>query len=97
MINPYFTFTTDNKNLCCYKTSAILNINFYIDLNEKYKMEVQTTGDTDANMGIYTFQDKKYWEAAQDKWMNIMRAARNEATNNTNMKYYGSYGDVDPW
>ena len=86
MINPYFTFTTDNKNLCCYKTSAILNINFYIDPNEKYKMEIQTTGDTNANMGIYTFQDKEYWEAAQDKWMDIIRAARNEAANNTNMK-----------
>lgn len=86
MINPYFTFTTDNKNLCCYKTSAILNINFYIDPNEKYKMEVQTTGDTDANMGIYTFQDKEYWEAAQVRWMDIIRAARNEAANNTNMK-----------
>lgn len=86
MINPYFTFTTDNKNLCCYKTSAILNINFYIDPNEKYKMEVQTTGDTDANMGIYTFQDKEYWEAAQVRWMDIMQAARNEAANNTNMK-----------
>ena len=35
MINPYFTFTTDNKNLCCYKTSAILNINFYTDPNVK--------------------------------------------------------------
>ena len=34
MIYPYFTFTTDNKNLCCYKTSAILNVNFYIDLND---------------------------------------------------------------
>ena len=86
MINPYFTFTTDNKNLCCYKTSAILNINFYIDLNEKYKMEVQTTGDTDANMGIYTFQDKEYWEAAQVRWMDIMQAARDEERNNTNMK-----------
>lgn len=92
MINPYFTFTTDNKNLCCYKTSAILNINFYIDPNEKYKMEVQTTGDTDANMGIYTFQDKEYWEAAQVRWMDIMQAARDEERNNTNMKY-----DVDPW
>ena len=98
MIYPYFTFTTDNKNLCCYKTSAILNINFYIDLNEKYKMQVQTSGDTTLDaIGTYTFQDKKYWEAAQDKWMVIMRAARNEAVNDTNMKYYGSYGDVDPW
>ena len=86
MINPYFTFTTDNKNLCCYKTSAILNINFYIDPNEKYKMEIQTTGDTDANMGIYAFQDKEYWEAAQVRWMDIMEAARNEERNNTNMK-----------
>ena len=42
MINPYFTFTTDNKNFCCYKTSAILNINFYIGPNEKYKMEIHT-------------------------------------------------------
>ena len=98
MIYPYFTFTTDNKNLCCYKTSAILNINFYIDPNEKYKMQIQTSGDITLDaIGTYTFQDKKYWEAAQDKWMVIMRAARNEAVNDTNMKYYGSYGDVDPW
>ena len=97
MIYPYFTFTTDNKNLCCYKTSAILNINFYIDPNEKYKMQIQTSGDITLDaIGTYTFQDKKYWEAAQDKWMVIMRAARNEAVNDTNMKYYGSYGDVDP-
>ena len=41
MINPYFTFTTDNKNLCCYKTSAILYISFYTDPNEKYKMQIQ--------------------------------------------------------
>lgn len=89
MINPYFTFTTDNKNLCCYKTSAILNVNFYIDPNEKYKMQVQTSGDITLDaIGTYTFQDKKYWEAAQDKWMDIMRAARNEAANN---------GNVDPW
>ena len=98
MIYPYFTFTTDNKNLCCYKTSAILNVNFYIDPNEKYKMQVQTSGDTTLDaIGTYTFQDKKYWDDAQDKWMVIMRAARNEERNNTNMKYYGSYGDVDPW
>ena len=98
MIYPYFTFTTDNKNLCCYKTSAILNINFYIDPNEKYKMQIQTSGDITLDaIGTYTFQDKKYWEAAQDKWMVIMRAARNEAVNDTNMKYYGSYGDIDPW
>ena len=49
-------------------------------------MEIQTTGDTDANMGIYTFQDKKYWDVAQERWMDIIRAARNEAANNTNMK-----------
>ena len=49
-------------------------------------MEIQTTGDTDANMGIYTFQDKKYWEAAQNKWIDIMQAAHDEAANNTNMK-----------
>ena len=40
MINPYFTFTTDNKNLCCYKTSAILYISFYTDPNERYKMQM---------------------------------------------------------
>ena len=90
MINPYFTFTTDNKNFCCYKTSAIIYINFYIDPNGKYKMEIQTTGDTDANIGLYTFQDKKYWDVAQDRWMDIIRAARNETADNTNMKY-----DVD--
>lgn len=98
MVNPYFTFTTDNKNLCCYKTSAILNVNFYIDPNEKYKMQVQTSGDITLDaIGTYTFQDKKYWEAAQEKWMDIMRAARNEAVNNTNMKYYGNIGEIDPW
>lgn len=98
MVNPYFTFTTDNKNLCCYKTSAILNVNFYIDPNEKYKMQVQTSGDITLDaIGTYTFQDKKYWEAAQNKWMDIMQAARNEATNNTNMKYYDSFGDIDIW
>ena len=98
MIYPYFTFTTDNKNLCCYKTSAILNVNFYTDPNEKYKMQIQTSGDTTLDaIGTYTFKSKKYWEEARDKWMVIMRAARNEAVNNTNMKYYGSYGDVDLW
>ena len=79
MIYPYFTFTTDNKNLCCYKTSAILNVNFYIDPNEKYKMQVQTSGDITLDaIGTYTFKSKKYWEMAQDKWMDIMRAACNE-------------------
>lgn len=97
MINPYFTFTTDNKNFCCYKTSAILYVNFYTDLNEKYKMQIQNTGNTDETIITYSFQNKKLWQAAQDTWMDIMRAARNEAVNNTNMKYYGSYGDVDPW
>lgn len=97
MINPYFTFTTDNKNLCCYKTSSIIYISFYTDPNEKYKMQIQVTGDTDETIAVYSFQDKKLWQAAQDKWMDIMRAARNVEINNTNMKYYGSYGDVDPW
>lgn len=86
MINPYFTFTTDNKNFCCYKTSAIIYINFYTDSNEKYKMEIQTSGDTEADISVYSFKDKKYWDAAQGKWMVIMQAARNEAANNTNMK-----------
>ena len=79
MVNPYFTFTTDNKNLCCYKTSAILYISFYTDPNEKYKMQVQTSGDITLDaIGTYTFKSKKYWEMAQDKWMDIMRAACNE-------------------
>ena len=86
MINPYFTFTTDDKNFCCYKTSAIIYINFYTDSNEKYKMEIQTSGDTEADISVYTFKNKKYWDAAQGKWMVIMQAARNEAANNTNMK-----------
>lgn len=98
MINPYFTFTTDNKNFCCYKTSAILYVNFYTDSNEKYRMQIQTTENTALDtIGPYTFKSKKLWQAAQDKWMDIMRAARNQEINNTNMKYYGSYGDVDPW
>lgn len=97
MINPYFTFTTDNENLCCYKTSGILYVSFYTDPNEKYKMQIQVTGDTDETIGVYSFKSKRLWQAAQDKWMDIMRATRNEAVNNTNMKYYGSYGDVDPW
>lgn len=97
MINPYFTFTTDNKNFCCYKTSSIIYISFYTDPNKKYKMQIQVTGDTDETIAVYSFQDEKLWQAAQDTWMDIMRAARNEAVNNTNMKYYGSYGDVDPW
>lgn len=97
MINPYFTFTTDNKNFCCYKTSSIIYISFYTDPNKKYKMQIQVTGDTDETIAVYSFQDEKLWQATQDTWMAIMRAARNEAVNNTNMKYYGSYGDVDPW
>lgn len=97
MINPYFTFTTDNKNFCCYKTSSIIYISFYTDPNKKYKMQIQVTGDTDETIAVYSFQDEKLWQAAQERWMDIMRAARNEAVNNTNMKYYGSYGDVDPW
>ena len=92
MINPYFTFTTDNKNLCCYKTSAILNVNFYIDPNEKYKMQIQTSGDITLDaIGTYAFKSKKYWEAARDKWMDIMQAACNEVVNDTNMEYYGSF------
>lgn len=98
MINPYFTFTTDNKNFCCYKTSAILYVRFYTDSNEKYKMQIQTTENTALDtISPYIFKSKKLWQAAQDTWMDIMRAARNEERNNTNMKYYGSYGDVDPW
>lgn len=97
MINPYFTFTTDNENLCCYKTSSIIYVSFYTDPNEKYKMQIQVTGDTDETIAVYSFQNKKLWQVAQERWMDLMRAARNEAVNNTNMKYYGSYGDVDPW
>lgn len=98
MVNPYFTFTTDNKNFCCYKTSAILYVNFYTDSNEKYRMQIQTTENTALDtIAPYTFKNKKYWDAAQERWMDIMRAARNEAVNNTNIKYYGSYGDIDPW
>ena len=98
MVNPYFTFTTDNENFCCYKTSAILYVNFYTDSNEKYRMQIQTTENTALDtISPYTFKSKKLWQAAQDKWMDIMRAARNQEINNTNMKYYGSYGDVDPW
>lgn len=96
MVNPYFTFTTDNENLCCYKTSNIIYTSFYIDPSGKYKMQIQV-GDTDETLAVYSFKSKRLWQAAQDKWMDIMRAARNEAVNNTNMKYYGSYGDVDPW
>ena len=88
MIDPYFTFTTDNKNFCCYKTSAIIYISFYTDSNEKYKMEIQTLKDTEADISVYLFQDKKYLDVAQERWMDIIRAARNEA----NMKQ-----DVDPW
>lgn len=97
MINPYFTFTTDNKNLCCYKTSNIIYVSFYTDPNEKYKMQIQVTGDTDETIAIYSFQDKKLWQAAQDTWMDIMRAARNEAVNNTSLRYYGNVGYIDQW
>lgn len=97
MINPYFTFTTDNKNFCCYKTSSIIYISFYTDPNEKYKMQIQVTGDTDETIAVYSFQDKKLWQAAQDTWMVIMRAARNEAVNNTSLRYYGNVGYIDEW
>ena len=97
MINPYFTFTTDNKNFCCYKTSGILYVSFYTDPDKRYKMQIQVTGDTEETIAVYSFKSKRLWQAAQDTWMDIMRATRNEAVNNTNMKYYGSYGDVDPW
>lgn len=97
MINPYFTFTTDNKNFCCYKTSGILYISFYIDPNEKYRLQIQDAADSAETISIYSFENKELWQVAQERWMDIMRAARNEATNNTSMKYYGSYGDVDPW
>lgn len=96
MVNPYFTFTTDNENLCCYKTSNIIYTSFYTDPSGKYKMQIQA-GDTDETLAVYSFKSKRLWQAAQDKWMDIMRAARNQEINNTNMKYYGSYGDVDPW
>ncbi len=96
MVNPYFTFTTDNENLCCYKTSNIIYTSFYTDPSGKYKMQIQV-GDTDETLAVYSFKSKRLWQAAQDKWMDIMRAARNQEINNTNMKYYGSYGDVDPW
>lgn len=97
MINPYFTFTTDNENLCCYKTSGILYVSFYTDPDKRYKMQIQDTAGTEETMAVYSFKSKRLWQAAQDRWMDIMRAARNEERNNTNMKYYGSYGDVDPW
>lgn len=97
MINPYFTFTTDNKNFCCYKTSSIIYISFYTDPNEKYKMQIQVTEDTDETIAVYTFKSKKLWQAAQDAWMVIMRAARNEAVNNTSLRYYGNVGYIDEW
>lgn len=97
MVNPYFTFTTDNENFCCYKTSGIIYVSFYTDPNGKYKMQIQNVADSDETMGVYSFKNKKLWDAAQERWMDIMRAARNEAANNTNMKYYGSYGEIDPW
>lgn len=97
MVNPYFTFTTDNENFCCYKTSGIIYVSFYTDPNGKYKMQIQNVADSDETMVVYSFKNKKLWDAAQDKWFDIMRAARNEAANNTNMKYYGSYGEIDPW
>ena len=59
-------------------------------------MQIQV-GDTDETLAVYSFKSKRLWQAAQDKWMDIMRAARNQEINNTNMKYYGSYGDVDLW
>ena len=58
MINPYFTFTTDNENLCCYKTSNIIYASFYIDQNGKYKMQIQV-GDTDETLAVYSFKSKK--------------------------------------
>ena len=97
MINPYFTFTTDNKNFCCYKTSSIIYISFYTDPNEKYKMQIQVTGDTDETIAVYSFQDEKLWQAAQDTWMDIMKAARNEERNNTSLRYYGNVGYIDQW
>lgn len=97
MINPYFTFTTDNKNLCCYKTSSIIYVSFYTDSNEKCKMQIQVTGDTDETIAVYSFQNEKLWQAAQDTWMDIMRAARNEAVNNTGLRYYGNVGYIDQW
>lgn len=97
MINPYFTFTTDNKNFCCYKTSSIIYISFYTDPNEKYKMQIQVTGDTDETIAVYSFQNEKLWQAAQDTWRDIMRAARNEAANNTSLRYYGNVGYIDQW
>ena len=97
MVNPYFTFTTDNENFCCYKTSGILYVSFYTDPGARYKMQIQDTADSAETIAVYSFKSKKLWQAAQDKWMDIMRAARNQEINNTNMKYYGSYGDVDPW
>lgn len=98
MINPYFTFTTDNKNFCCYKTSAILYVSFYTDSNEKYRMQIQTTENTALDtIAPYAFKSKKLWQAAQDTWMVIMRAARNEAVNNTSLRYYGNVGYIDQW
>ena len=97
MVNPYFTFTTDNENLCCYKTSNIIYTSFYTDPSGKYKMQIQDTADSAETLAVYSFKSKRLWQAAQDKWMDIMRAARNQERNDTNMKYYGSYGDVDPW
>lgn len=97
MINPYFTFTSNGENFCCYKTSNIIYINFYIDPNGKYKMQIQNTGDTAENIAVYPFKDKEYWETAQNTWTAIMKAAQNEAINNTNIKYYNSIEDIAPW
>lgn len=61
-------------------------------------MQIQTSGDTTLDaIGTYTFKEREYWVAAKDTWIQILRATRNEAVNDTNMKYYGSYGDIDPW
>lgn len=97
MINPYFTFTTDNKNFCCYKTSGILYVSFYTDPNEKYKLQIQDTADSAETISIYSFENKELWQAAQDTWIAIMRAARNEAVNNTSLRYYGNVGYIDQW
>lgn len=52
-------------------------------------MQIQTVGDTtEETIGTYTFKSKKYWEAAQHKWMDIMQAAYNEERNNRNVNQW---------
>ena len=62
MINPYFTFTTDNKNLCYYTVDDIANVKFYTQ-DDELIMEFTTKS---SGVGTFTFNTAKDYNYAME-------------------------------